>query len=162
MKQTLMKRFVILALVVAPVLAGTSGWTRSVEAKAEAIRFDRIEMEDATPKEIFDYLREQAKERDPEGIGINVIYRLSPRGKQFFEQATLTLTLKNVSFAEVVDCVRLMTGLQVRYARYGLMISDAGAAGRTMQTKIYHLKAGVLDTTHTRDEPDPIDGRRGR
>ena len=144
------------ALFVGLLLAAPGLRAGRVERKAAAIRFARFKVEDASPHEVFDLLRQQARKRDPRGVGINIVYRLSPWGKRIFETPSVNLALTNVTFAEIVDCLHVMTGLKYRYNRYCLMIFDARSGSDRMVTKIYDLNAGVLDSTRTRDEADDI------
>ncbi|MBN2449919.1 MAG: hypothetical protein JXR77_06000 [Lentisphaeria bacterium] len=129
-----------------------------LEQRARAIVIPVIEMEDASPREILEYIRLQARERDPEGLGINMLFRFSPAGRRIYEESTFTLQLRNVPFSEVVHYLHLLTGLKYRYDPYALILFDTAGAGEKMDTRVYNINAGVLHTRRTRARPEKIDG----
>jgi hypothetical protein len=132
----------------------------SVESRAAKIMIRAVDVEDVSPRDVFDFLREQSRLADPEGKGINMLFRFSPAGLKTFTQGTITLKMNHVPLSEIVRYVCIATGLLYSYDRYTLMVFDQ-AAPQSMETKVYHLKAGVLESRRTRDRPDELEGFGG-
>ena len=153
-----MRAACLVALLVGCLLPAVSA--RGVEAKASRIIIPDLAMEEASARDVLEFIQEYAKQHDPEGQGISILCRLSPAGRQLFEKKSITLRLNNVPFTEVVRYVHLMTGLNSRYDQHALMVFDGGAAAQPMETRVYRLGAGIVDSPRTRARPEPIDRNR--
>jgi general secretion pathway protein D len=51
-----------------------------IQQKLKSIKIPRIDFEDVTIPTAVKYLREQSKQLDPEGVGVNIFLRLAPEG----------------------------------------------------------------------------------
>ncbi len=140
----------LLMAILAAAAAATLARAASVEAQAERTIIRTLDFEDASPREIFEFLREQSRTADPDGKGINMLFRLSPAGLKVFAQPCLTLKMHNVPLSAVVNYVCLATGLLHSYDANALMVYDR-ASGQPMETRAYGIRAGVLDSSRTRD-----------
>jgi hypothetical protein len=139
-------------------IVGTAG---TVEGRAARILIRTIDFEDAAPQEVFEFLKEQSKAADPEGKGLNMLFRLTPAGRRIFEQGSVTLKLNNVPLNAVVRYLCQATGLYCSYDENALMVSDSKTAP-PMVTRVYHLGVGVVDTPRTRPKAKSIDKDFGR
>jgi len=129
----------------------------TLESRAAKIMVRAIDVEEVSPKEVFEFLREQSKAADPEGKGINMLFRFGPAGLKAFTEGTVTLKMNNVPLSELVRYVCIASGLLYNYDAYTLMVYDASTP-QSMETKIYRLNAGVLEGKRTRDKPDGMEG----
>ncbi len=53
-----------------------------IQQKLKSIKIPRIDFEDVTIPTAVKYLREQSKQLDPEGVGVNIFLRLAPEGDE--------------------------------------------------------------------------------
>lgn len=130
--------------------AGLAG-AATVEGRASQIRIRSIDVEEASPREVFEFLREQSKAADPEGKGLNFIYRFTPAGRKIFDGGAVTVKLNDVPLSAVVHDVCLATGLLYSYDENALLVFDAATPQQQpMVTKVYRVGAGVVDSPRTR------------
>jgi hypothetical protein len=132
----------------------------TVESRAARILIPAIDVEDASPRAVFEFLKEQSKAADPEGKGLNMLFRFAPAGQKIFDEGTITLKLNNVPLSDVVRYVCLATGLLYSYDANALMVFDA-TTPRPMETRVYRLGVGVVDSPRTRPRAHSIDGNVG-
>ncbi len=138
-------------------LAASLGAAGTMERRAKRILIHAIDVEDASPKEVFQFLQEQSKKADPDGVGVNMLFRFSPAGLKTFTGNTITLKMNNVPLSELVRYVCLATGLLYSYDDHALMVFDR-TAPQAMDTRVYNLNAGILDSTRTRHKAKHIEG----
>jgi hypothetical protein len=134
----------------------------TVESRAARILIRTIDVEDTSPREVFEFLKEQAKAADPEGKGQNMLFRFTPAGQRIFEESTVTLKLNNVPLNAVVRYVCLASGLLYSYDENALMVFDSKAAQPRMETRVYHMGAGVVDSPRTRQKAKSLDKDFGK
>ncbi len=152
-----MRTTILLLLVFAAGLVGAG----TVERRAAKILIRAIDVEDTSPREVFEFLKEQSKAADPEGKGLNMLFRLTPAGRRIFEEGSVTLKLNNIPLSAVVQYLCQATGLLYSYDENTLMVYDSKTA-QPMQTRVYHLGVGVVDSPRTRPKAKPIDKDFGR
>jgi hypothetical protein len=133
----------------------------TVESRADKIMIRALDVEDTSPREVFEFLKEQAKVADPEGKGINMLFRFTPKGQRIFDEGTITLKLNDVPLSAVVRYVCLATGLLYSYDANALMVFDSKTA-QPMETRIYHLGVGVVDSPRTRQKAKSLDKDAGK
>jgi len=138
-------------------LAGSLASAATVERRAARIMIHAVDVEEVSPKEVFQLLQDQAKKADPDGRGINMLFRFSPAGQKIFSDSKLTLKMNNVPLTELVRYVCLVSGLRYSYDQNALMVFDS-VAPQSMDTRVYNLNAGILDSTRTRHKPKHLEG----
>lgn len=128
----------------------------TVESRADRILIRAIDVENMPPREVFELLKEHSKAADPEGKGLNMLFRLTPNGVRILERATVTLKLNDVPLSAVVRYLCQATGLFYSYDGNALMVFDSKTA-QPMETRVYHLGVGVVDSPRTRPKAKSLD-----
>ena len=128
----------------------------TVESRAAKILIRTVDVEDASPREVFEFLKEQSKTADPEEKGLNMLFRFTPAGLKIFNEGTVTLKLNNVPLNAVVRYLCLATGLLHSYDENALMVFDSKTAA-PLETRIYRLGVGVVDSPRTRPKAPSSD-----
>lgn len=145
----------LLALCAGLAVAGT------VESRAAKIIVRAIDVEDTSPREVFEFLKEQSVAADPEGKGLNMLFRFTPAGQKIFDEGSVTLKLNDVPLNAVVRYVCLATGLLYSYDGNALMVFDSKAP-QPMETRVYRVGVGVVDSPRTRQKARSLDKDFGK
>jgi len=147
----------LLVMPVAVFSAGSQSGKRSVEEKLQEIVIPKIEFEEATLKEVIAFLRQQACELDPDGIGVNLFVKLAPKsqaaGGRQPQAPTFTMNMQKVTLGEAIRYVCLAGGLNFRVESDAVVIADNSLPLTPMESRVYRVAPGVLDTPRTRSAP---------
>ena len=85
--------------------------------KLNSIIIDKIEFEDEKPLAVFKYLRIRSKDCDPEGKGVNFVFKGLIKHKSL-----VTLKLQNIPLAEAIKYVCLTGDLMYKVDTYAVVI----------------------------------------
>jgi hypothetical protein len=132
----------------------------TVDVRAARIRIRSLDLEDTSPRAAFEFLRQKAKEADPDGIGLNMIFRITPQARKAFNEGSITLQLTDVPLTAAVRYLCLVSGLQYTYDENALLVFDAGSAAPAapaMQTRTYPIAPGLVDSPRTRARASSIE-----
>ncbi len=141
------------------IFAGGSGSRADTAEKAASLIIPHIEFKQIPPKEVFAVLRRRAKDLDPEGYGINFVFKFSASGAKAFQRRRITMTMDNIPVSELIEYICMGIGFKCSFEENAVLIFDPKAATGEMQTRIYHLEAGVMRPRRTRKKPKKIKWR---
>ncbi len=114
----------------------------------------QIELREARIGDALDTLRDAALAADPEGVGVNIIYRGPPP-----EQVPrITLRLRNVSLYDALRYVTELSGLRFRIEERAVIVTAADAPEGPVITRFYPVQPGFTDVLRSMDtdrEPEP-------
>ena len=85
--------------------------------KLKSIIIDKIEFEDASPLEVFKYLRVRAKALDPEGKGVNFVFKGLQKNKSL-----ITIKLTDIPLSDAVKYVCLTGKLAYKVDTFAVII----------------------------------------
>ncbi|MHB9138831.1 MAG: hypothetical protein ACYC4Q_05460 [Victivallaceae bacterium] len=90
-----------------------------LKQKLSAIIIPRVDFEDITIPDAVKYLREQSKQLDPDGIGINIFLMLPPENKD----EVVNLILTNKTLGEAIYFFCRAANLKLRIDKYAVVIT---------------------------------------
>jgi hypothetical protein len=90
-----------------------------LKQKLSTIIIPRVDFEDITIPDAIKYLREQSKQLDPEGVGINIFLMLPPENKD----EVVNLVLTNKTLGEAIYFFCRAANLKLRIDKYAVVIS---------------------------------------
>lgn len=128
-------------------------------ALARKIVVPEFRVADATPTDVFQRLRDLAKELDPARQGLNFVFRVTPEGQAIMRQPSVTMELRNIPLDKLVEYTCLAAGLHYRFAEEAVIIADQPLAEGEMRTQVFQVAPGVVDPPRTRAPAKPIDRR---
>ncbi len=144
----------LLALVL-----GLAAARAETAALARKIVVPEFTVEQATPVEVFQRLRDLAKEFDPARQGVNFVFRMTPEGHAIMRQPLVTMELRNIPLDKLVEYTCLAAGLHYRFAGEAVIIADQPLSEGEMKTRVFQVAPGVVDPPRTRPPAKPIDRR---
>ena len=112
--------------------------------------FEEVAFENAEFRGVVDYLRREAKRRDPDGKGVNFFLKLDQSPGAAWRNKRVTLDLANVPLGAVIHYVCMGAGLHFKTDDRAVLIGDHTMEPGHMQTRSYKLKPGVLNQTRIR------------
>lgn len=150
------------AIVLTALLARARVTAATVVQKLDTIMFEEVVFEDAELKAVIDYLRREAKRRDPEGKGVNFFLKLDQGPGAAWRNKRVDLELANVPLGAVVHYVCMSIGLHCKTDDRTVLIGDHTMAPGDMRTRSYKLKPGMLNPKRTRKKKHlkSLDGDR--
>ena len=128
-------------------------------ALARKIVVPEFRIADATPADVFQRLRDLARELDPARQGLNFVFRVSPEGQAIMRQPSVTMELRNIPLDKLVEYTCLAAGLHYRFAEEAVIIADQPLPEGEMRTRVFQVAPGVVDPPRTRPPAQPIDRR---
>lgn len=152
-----------------------------IQQKLNGIIIPRIDFEDVTIPTAIKYLREQSKQLDPEGVGVNIFLRLKPlesTGKKAaaqpaeggegggdaatneiedkkFSVVNLILT-KPTSLGEAIRFLCQAAKLKSRVEKYAVVIASDDVALDDLETKIFPVEQGSLAAVGGGEDPETL------
>lgn len=136
---------IVFTLLLAPLLClGSEG--RSARDVISETEVERIEYKSDSVEAAFEGLAEMAQEADPDGLGINIIYK-GPTGD---DAPKITLTLRNVSLYDAIRYICEVSELHYRLDKNAVVISDKEAPSERIVTRFYPVMPTFMDAI--RDE----------
>lgn len=156
--------------LVLAVLTGGSAWVAAAEpvgrvsgselrGKLESIVIPNLDLEEATIAQTVAFLRKRSQDLDPEGVGINIVLRLTPPPEKADPAApaaperTITLALAKVPLGQVIRYVCMAADLKFAVERDAVVIADRDMPTEEMETRIYRIQPGTMDTIVTKKGP---------
>jgi general secretion pathway protein D len=132
-----MKTCVLALLALLPLVA-LSGPEDVLRKRMSEIIIPVIEMENATVRELIDYLRQQAKARDIDGDGINLFVQAS---KERLDR-TVTVSFRNIPLRDALDSICSGSGLYHKVEGHVVLVKDKTERSQTdnLQTRMYPVK----------------------
>ena len=119
-----MKKLMIIMMVMtggALLLAGSGKKIvirkNPLQKRLDTIMIDNVEFEDANPLTVFKALRKKSKELDPDGKGVNFIFKDLDKSKKL-----VTLILSDASLAYVIKSICLSADLEYTVDEYAVII----------------------------------------
>lgn len=111
------------------VLAATAGAAEPLSVKLDELILPDLAFRRAPLKEIIDYVVEQSRELDPEGVGVNVILKLP----ESIQKQEFTLSIRKASVRRVIHLIAAVADLHLRIESYAVVlepVSEATTKGR--------------------------------
>ena len=90
-----------------------------LKQKLSTIIIPRVDFEDTSITDAIKYLREQSKQLDPEGVGINIFLMIPPENKN----DVVDLILTNKTLGEAIYFFCRAANLKLRIDKYAVVIS---------------------------------------
>ncbi|MFA7230610.1 MAG: hypothetical protein WC071_05020 [Victivallaceae bacterium] len=153
-----------------------------IQQKLNGIIIPRIDFEDVTIPTAIKYLREQSKQLDPEGVGVNIFLRLKPLegttakaeaakpaeggdgggdaataegDDKKFSVVNLILT-KPTSLGEAIRFLCQAAKLKFRIEKYAVVIASDDVALDDLETKIFPVEQGSLAAVGGGEDPEAL------
>lgn len=134
-----------LACATLPSFAG-KGTDNDLQDKLRTITLSKLSFEDATVRDVFAFIRQEARRLDLEDQGINVMLQCKPEA---LEQK-VTLEFDRIPLGEAIRYVCMGSGLKFKVEKHAVVVGDSSAQWDTMELRAYHIDAGVLRTGHSK------------
>lgn len=126
---------------------------------ARRIVVPEFKVEEGTPSEVFQRIRELARAHDPARQGLNVVFRLTPGGQAILREPGLTMELRDIPLDKLVEYICMASGLHYRFAEEALIVADRPLPEGAMRTRVFKVAPGVVDTPRSRPRPEGIGQR---
>jgi hypothetical protein len=94
------------------------------EQQLAALIVPKVSLKDATVGSVFDYLRNTANKLSDGKVTANFVLKLPD---EQVKTQTVTLSLTNMPFTEVVKYVAELANLDVQYQKYAVVVTPKGA-----------------------------------
>lgn len=128
-----------------------------MRAKLRSMHLDSIRFEDRALAEVFRELRRDSRRLDPDGDGVNFVFLFAPRFRDVRLAERVNMHLRNIPLEEVIRYLCMVHGLDYRVEPWAILITDGVRPVPGLETRIYPIRAGVLDTPRTRRRAPEID-----
>ncbi len=92
------------------LLVSTVGAAEPLSAKLDRLIIPKLSFRQATLKEVIDYVEEQSRKVDPEGVGVKILLKL-PEGSQ---KGTLTFDMRRISVRDVLKYLAEVADVRFR------------------------------------------------
>ncbi|MFZ2654130.1 MAG: hypothetical protein WAX69_04395 [Victivallales bacterium] len=89
-----------------------------LENKLSTMMIKEFSVEEAKSKDVFELVRQKSKEADPEGKGVNFVFRDMPDGN-----AVITIKLVDVPLIKVIEYICIASKLKYKVDSYAVVIS---------------------------------------
>ncbi len=129
-----------------PLHAGAPKMT--LHRKLAAIVLPTLSFEEAKVKDVFEYIKREAKRLDVDDEGINLMFAC----KADSLERTVSLEFTRIPLGEAIRYICMGSDLGYRVERHAVVISDNTREKDRMEMRVYHIDAGVLDTRHKQAE----------
>ncbi len=143
--------------VAAGLWAATTPATASKENPAGAWEIDSFALRNVPADAAFAHLAETIRAADPEGVGLNLLYR-GPVGEA---APRLTVTLRRVAALEAVRLLAEAAGLTIRVEANVVRVNPPGDTTGPMITRFYPVLPSILEVVAGDDPETPGDGTAG-
>ena len=123
--------------------------TDAITRKLNSITFPKIEFQDATVREAFEFLVTKAKALDPSGAGVNIVLKLDPSPDspvpldQNSADPRLTGSLSDVSLLEAMQYIVGRAKLKLRIEPFAIAIVPKSDVRETFVWGIWKLDAAM-------------------
>ena len=114
---------------------------RTIGERTRETELSSVEYRDARVDEAFESLSDASRATDPDGVGINIIYR-GPEGEA---APRITLTLRRVSLYDAIRYITEVSGLYYRLDDNAVIITPEEARGQRIETRMYPVQPSILD-----------------
>lgn len=111
----------------------------------------RVEYRDEGVDRVFEHLSNRSRELDPEGSGINIIYR-GPDGDA---APRITLSLRRVSLYDAIRYITQVAGLHYRIDDNAVFISDEPFRPDRIITRFYPVQPTFMDIIRSDQNEEP-------
>ncbi len=85
----------------------------------------KVQLKDATIGSVFDYLKTTANKISDGKVAVNFVLKLPDEA---IKTQTITLSMNNAPFTEVVKYVAELANLNVQYQKFGVLVTPKAAA----------------------------------
>jgi general secretion pathway protein D len=166
---------------------GMSGGTNSKEninKKLNEITIDRIDLENASVREVVDFLKQKSRQldtrtEDPKKKGVNIVLKLSSlpaaapstdgqpseapvSGTNVTEDTKISLSLTNVPLIEAVRYLTELAGLKYKIEPFAVSIIPLTENTEELVTKEYRVPPGFIPASAGESLPSgPLPGGQG-
>jgi hypothetical protein len=107
----------------------TTRWNKALTHKLKSIKIGKIDFEEAKPLAVFKYLRIRSKALDPEGKGVNFVFKHLSKNKTL-----ISLQMENVPLYSVIKYACMAANLEFKVEEYAVIIQPKRAK-KTKSTK---------------------------
>ncbi len=153
-----------------------------IQTKLKSIVIPRIDFEDVTIPTAIKYLREQSKQLDPEGEGINIFLRLAqadpqaagaqpaapaapkpaegeddeaaPTTRTSTNETTLNFVLSNKTLQEALYYLCRAANLRMRVEKYAVVVASHNIPLDDLETRIFPLEQAALASIGGGSDPE--------
>jgi general secretion pathway protein D len=155
----------------------------TINRKLNNIMLDRIDLSDATIREVVDFLKQKSREldkstEDPKKRGVNIVLKIPnlppadaaallpgdeapPAGSEVTEDTKVTIALRNVPLIEAVRYLTELSGLKYKIEPYAVSIVPLTENTDELVTKEYRVSPSFIpSTTGTDSAPAPTAGNQ--
>lgn len=95
----------------------------SLTASLKKIKLEKVDFQDASAKEAFEFLSQQVQKKSGGKQGINIVWMV-PEG----QEKRITLSLQDVPAFEALKYVAEASNLQLEYDNFAVKVKPAGAS----------------------------------
>ena len=95
------------------------------ERQLAALIVPKVQLKDATIGSVFDYLKTTAGKLSDGKIAVNFVLKLPDEA---IKTQTITLSMNNAPFTEVVKYVAELANLNVQYQKFAVLVTPRGGA----------------------------------
>ncbi len=146
-----MYRVAIITLALMLSGSWTAATERSVREQVRETVVPRVEYRDEGVDRAFEHLSNRSRELDPEGRGINIIYR-GPDGDA---APRITLSLRRISLYEAIRYITQVAGLHYRIDDNAVFISDEPFRPDRIITRFYPVQPIFMDIIRSDQKEEP-------
>lgn len=143
-----MKRyFVIVVCFLAGAVMGMA--ERQVDTVLPSVQYRDVRVDQA-----FEELSNLSRNVDPEGEGVNIVYR-GPTGDR---APSITLSLRRVSLYDAIRYITQVAGLYYRIDEHAVFISDEPFRPDRIVTRFYPVQPTIMDIIRSgqeKEDPPP-------
>ena len=97
-------------------------WNKALTHKLKSIKIGKIDFEEAKPLAVFKYLRIRSKALDPEGKGVNFVFKHLSKNKTL-----ISLQMENVPLYSVIKYACMAANLEFKVEEYAVIIQPKRA-----------------------------------
>lgn len=136
-----MKRDLMVGIVLSLALGAAAVQAAGLRARAAGIRLPEVNFRSQPADRAIEQLVESARESDPAGVGVNVVYR-GPRGEH---APSVTLMLRQINVLDALRYVAEISGLHMRVDRDAILISSEREPDAPMEIRFYPVSPSLID-----------------
>ena len=154
----------------------------AINRKLNGTIIEKIDLPDATIREVVDYLKQKSREldtstEDPKKRGVNIVLKLptaqptapsaldataptpdQPATPTVTENFKVSLSLRNVPLIEAVRYLTELSGLKYKIEPYAVLLVPITENTDELLTKEYRVKPNFIPTDTESAEPAPVAG----
>ena len=140
--------WVWLCLVGVGLMAGDVFADQSATRRMRSTEIPRLQFRAVGVDDVFETLTTLAREADPEGTGVNILY-LGPEGA---DAPRITLSLRRVTLYDAIRYVTQAAGLHYRIDENAVVITAAPAPSARVETRVYPVQPAFKELLE--EEPE--------